>query len=109
MPRLTHIYMSIPCRVARLALGEKSIACALAPAPDPLGHLPVLTEDDGAVITGLWAIIDHLEGMYPDNPLFPEDAAERAESLRLFEWLMTQFHETVTTRIVWEKAGPSQT
>ena len=109
MPRLIHIYMSPACRVVRLALAEKSVPFTPALSTDPVAHLPVLVEDDSAVITGLWAIIDHVEAFYPENPLLPEDAIERAEALRLFEWLMTHFHETVTTRIVWEKAKPSQT
>lgn len=108
MRRLIHIFMSPQCRVARLMLNEKGAPYSLAAAEDPAAHLPVLVEED-LVITGLWAIIDHLEATQPDNPMLPEDAADRAEALRLFEWLMTHFHEDVTKRIVWEKAAPSQT
>ena len=109
MRRLIHIFMSPACRVARLALAEKRVPHNLVAADDPLSHLPVLVEDDGAALTGLWAIIDHLEAEHPDHPLLPEDAAERAEALRLFDWLMTHFFETVTKRILWEKAVPAQT
>jgi glutathione S-transferase len=109
MRRLIHVFMSPACRVARLALGEKGIPYSLSAADDAQAHLPVLAEDDGTAITGLWAIVDHLEGMYPDNPTLPHDPLERAEALRLFEWLMTQFHEAVTRRIVFEKAAPAHT
>lgn len=109
MRRLIHVFMSPQCRVARLLLNEKGVTHSVAVADDPVAHLPVFVEDDGAAITGLWAIIDHLEGLYSDNSMLPPDAADRAEALRLFEWLMTQFHEDVTKRIVWEKAAPSQT
>jgi len=109
MRRLIHVFMSPACRVARLALGEKRVAHNLAAADDALAHLPVLVEENGMALTGLWAIIDHLEAEHPDHPLLPEDAIERAEALRLFDWLMTQFHESVTKRVVWEKAAQAQT
>jgi glutathione S-transferase len=109
MRRLTHLLMSPPCRLVRLALSEKRVPCELAPAEDPLSHLPVLRELDGRTVTGLWAIVDHLEGMHPDPPLLPGDADERAEALRLLDWVMTQFHEEVTRRIVHQKAPQSHT
>ena len=92
MRRLFHLLMSPRCRLARLALTEKRVPIELVAPDDPLAHLPVLI-DDKRVITGLWAIIDHLEGAYPDPALFPEDAVERAESLRLLDWLMGPFNE----------------
>ena len=101
--------MSPASRVARLALGEKRVPYSLSPAEDTTAHLPVLVEDEGYAITGLWAIIDHVEANYPDQPLLPEDAADRAESLRLFEWLMGPFQDSVTKLVVWEKASPAHT
>jgi glutathione S-transferase len=101
--------MSPASRLTRLALGEKRISCELVAAEDPLAHLPVFLDADGTRATGLWAILDHLESVEPDRPLFPEDAAERAESLRLVDWTMTHFHELVTKRIVFEKAAQAQT
>jgi glutathione S-transferase len=67
-------------------------------------HLPVFQDLDGTVVTGLWAIIDHLENEHPEHPLLPEDAAERGEALRLFDWTMNNFHEETTKRIVFERA-----
>jgi glutathione S-transferase len=69
-------------------LGEKRIACDLVAADNALAHLPVLRDLDGTVVTGLWAIIDHLENEHPEHPLLPVDAAERGECLRLFDWTM---------------------
>ena len=109
MRQLIHLVMSPACRVARLALGEKQISHTLGFAEDPLAHLPVLVEDDGATLTGLWAIFDHIEAEHPEHPLLPEDPAWRAEALRLFEWLMTRFYDGVTARIVFEKASQIQT
>jgi glutathione S-transferase len=109
MRRLAHILMSPPCRLARLALGEKRLACDLVPADDPARQLPVFVDLDGTTVTGLWALVDHLEGTHPEHPLVPEDADERAEALRLLDWAMTQFHEQVTRRIVFEKASRAHT
>ena len=109
MRRLTHLLLAPTCRLVRLALGEKRISCELVAAEDPLAHLPVFVDEDGTVATGLWAIVDHLENTEPDRPVLPEDAADRAEALRLLDWAMTHFHEQVTKRIVFEKAAQAQT
>ncbi len=109
MRRLEHILLSPACRLVRLALGEKKIACQLAVAEDPLVHLPVFVEFDGTKVTGLWAIIDYLESENPENPLVPLEAGPRAEAFRLLDWIMGPFHEDVTKRIVFEKGSQAQT
>jgi glutathione S-transferase len=109
MRRLVHITLSPACRMARLVLGEKRLACDLVQAEDPLSHLPVFVDLDGRMIAGLWAVIDHLEGMHPEHPLLPDDTVERTESLRLLDWAMTNFHDLVTKRIVFEKSTQTQT
>lgn len=109
MRQLIHLSMSPASRVARLALGEKRVPYTLSAAGDALAHLPVLVEEEGYAVTGLWAIFDHVEANYPEGSLLPEDAAERAEALRLFDWLMSTFNDTITKRVVWEKAAQSQT
>ena len=109
MARLIQLLLSPASRLVRLAAGEKRIACTLVSADDPGVHLPVWVEPDGTTVTGLWAIIDHLENTYPDPPLLPEEAAERGEALRLLDWAMTIFHDEITRRIVFEKASQSQT
>jgi glutathione S-transferase len=109
MRRLTHILMSPPCRLVRLILSEKRIGCQLTAPEDVLAHLPILLEEDGRAVTGLWAIIDHVEGLHPDPPLLSEDDAERAEALRLLDWAAYHFHEEVTKRIVFQKASQAHT
>jgi glutathione S-transferase len=109
MRRLSHILMSPACRLARIALGEKRLSFNSELATDAMLHLPILTEEDGTTVTGMWAIIDHLEGLQSDPSLFPEDPEERAEALRLIDWAMTKFNEEVTRRIVFEKASRGQT
>src|SRR5438270_13604528 len=109
MVRLIQLLLSPASRLVRLAAGEKRIACTSRSSDQPGGHLPVWVEPDGYTVTGLWAIIEHLENTYPDPALLPEDAAERGEALRLLDWAMTIFHDEITRRIVFEKALQSQT
>lgn len=105
MRRLTHILLSPPSRFARLLLGEKRLAYDSVQPEDPHAHLPVLVDMDGTRCEGLWAIVDHLEGAYPDQPMVPEDAATRTKALRLLDWAMGPLLESVTRKIVYEKAS----
>ena len=109
MRRLVHIMMSPACRLVRLALGEKRLVHNPEIALEATAHLPVLIEDDGVKLTGLWAIIDHVEGGHPEPGLVPEEAEARAEAMRIVDWAMTNFHEEITKRIVFEKASRGQT
>lgn len=109
MRRLQHLVFQPASRLARLMLGEKRLACDPVPAEDATAHLPVFTDLDGTRAEGLWAIFDHLEGLYPENPLLPEDGTERAEALRWLDWTFAVFAERITRKIVYEKANPRLT
>jgi glutathione S-transferase len=109
MRRLVHLLMSPACRLVRLALTEKRIPVALDAPANPLVHLPVLVELDASRLTGLWAIVDHLEALEPEPSLFPEDPAERAEALRLLDYLMGAFGEEISKRILYQKAPQAHT
>jgi glutathione S-transferase len=109
MRRLTHLVFSPASRLARLMLGEKRLVVDPQTAEDATAHLPILIELDGSRCEGLWAIVDHLEGAYPEHPLIPENAAERAEALRWLDWTMAVLGERVTRKIVYEKANPRAT
>ncbi len=106
MRRLIHLVFSPASRLTRLMLGEKRLVCDPQAAEDATAHLPVFIDLDGTRCEGLWAIVDHLEGAYPENPLVPEDAAARGETLRWLDWTTTILHERVTRKIVYEKASP---
>jgi glutathione S-transferase len=105
MRRLVHLLLSPPSRFARLLIAEKRLTCDPFAPEDIAEHLPLFVDQDGTEARGLWAIVDHLEGAYPDSPMAPEDSAARAESLRLLDWAMGPFLEAVTRRIVYEKAA----
>jgi glutathione S-transferase len=104
-----HLLLSPPSRFARLLIAEKRLTFDPVAPDDPAAQLPVFIDQDGARAVGLWAIVDHVEGTYPEHPLAPEDAAARAESLRLVDWAMGALHENVTRRIVYEKASQRYT
>ena len=106
MRRLIHLVFSPASRLVRLMLGEKRHVFDPQAAEDASAHLPVFIDLDGTRCEGLWAIVDHLEGTYPEHPLIPEDAAERAEALRWLDWSMTVLGERATRKIVNEKANP---
>ncbi|MGH6827785.1 MAG: glutathione S-transferase family protein [Rhizomicrobium sp.] len=105
MRRLIHLMLSPSCRLARLMVAEKRVACDPSPAEDARNPMPVFVDLDGTRAEGLWAIVDHLESNFPERPLAPEDPADRRTSLRWLDWAMGPFHEQVTQRIVYEKAG----
>lgn len=105
MRRLVHLLLSPPSRFARLLIAEKRLTFDPATPEDVSAHLPIFVDQDGTECVGLWAIVDHLEGNYPDHPMSPEDGAARAESLRLVDWAMGPFCEAVTKKIVYEKAS----
>jgi len=109
MRRLVQLLLSPPSRFARLVIAEKRLTCDLTAPENPGEHLPVFVELDGSRHQGLWAIVDQLEGNYPDHPLTPEEPRQRAASLRLLDWAMGPYLETVTRRIVYERASQRYT
>jgi glutathione S-transferase len=109
MRKLIHLTLSPASRLVRLLVGEKRLTCDPALSEDPLAHLPAFTDLDGTAVTGLWAIVDHLEGTYPDHPLMPEDPAARGEALRWLDWAMGPLHDQVTRRILFEKGAQRYT
>jgi len=106
MRRLTHLVFQPASRLVRLMAGEKRLVIDPHPSEDAHAHMPVFVDLDGTRCEGLWAIVDHLEGTYPEVPLVPEEAAERGETLRWLDWTMSVLTDHVTKKIVNEKANP---
>jgi glutathione S-transferase len=69
----------------------------------PTGELPVLTEEDGAIVSDHAAIVEYLDEAYPDVALIGRTPAERAEARRLCAWFDQKFHREVTQHIAGEK------
>ncbi|GAA0562439.1 glutathione S-transferase family protein [Rhizomicrobium electricum] len=109
MRRLIHLVFQPASRLVRLALGEKRLVVDPQMADDTHAHMPQFIDLDGTTVTGLWAILDHIEGTYPEIPLVPDDAVERGEALRWLDWTATVLGDQVTRKIVSEKANPRYT
>lgn len=106
MRRLIHVVFQPASRLVRLMAGEKRLVIDPHLAEDAQAHMPVFIDLDGTKCEGLWAIVDLLEGAYPEVPLVPEAGAERGETLRWLDWTMSFFGDHVTKKIINEKANP---
>ncbi|MGQ0677065.1 MAG: glutathione S-transferase family protein, partial [Rhodospirillales bacterium] len=115
MRTLYHMFLSPFSRKVRIALREKGLDFELKSekvwerrteflALNPAGKVPVLVEDDGAVISDSVAITEYLEEAYPDAPrLLPDQPRDRAEARRLVAWFDGKFAPEVTKNLVGEK------
>jgi glutathione S-transferase len=114
MPLLYHTPLSPFCRKIRLLLREKNIDFELVNenpwdknleffALNPAGEVPVLVEDDGAVISGSYAICEYLEEKHPQVTLLGHTPQERAEVRRLVDWFDHKFDFEVTQNVLFEK------
>lgn len=65
---------------------------------NPQGLLPAL-EVDGAVLTQSGAIIEYLEERYPNPPLLPAGALERARVRALFQLIAADTHHVTSMRV----------
>lgn len=104
-----------PCsRKLRLILKEKSLDFAMESENywerrdgflkfNPSGEVPVLVEEDGAVVADTNAIEEYVEERYPDPPLIGGSAGERAETRRLSAWFDQKFNREVTANLFDQK------
>ena len=115
MRRLYHQPLSPFCRKIRLVLAEKKIEVELVVEKpweqrldylrmNPAGQVPLLRIDD-LMLAESSAIFEYLEEVYPDPPLLPHSAAERAEARRLQAWFDDKFHREVTTKLLYERVN----
>jgi len=70
---------------------------------NPAGEVPVLVEEDGAILADAVAIVEYLDEVHRDPPLLPAAAAARAEVRRLVGWFCVRFHAEVTVNLSGEK------
>jgi glutathione S-transferase len=114
MRTLYHVWLSPFCRKIRIALAEKKLAFEMhtvnlreRPADflalNPACEVPVLVEDDGAVVADSAAIAEYLEEKYPEPALLHGDARSRAEIRRLVGWFDAKFNREVTEGLVGER------
>ena len=114
MRTLYQLWLSPPCRRARISLAEKKLEFEMRVesvwerreaflAINPAGEVPVLVEPDGIAICGSDAICEFLEEVHPEPPLIGRHPHERAEVRRLVGWFDRKFDSEVTESLVGEK------
>ncbi|WP_373086680.1 glutathione S-transferase family protein [Sneathiella sp.] len=114
MRTLYHFWISPACRKVRLALDEKCLKFELKVekpwerrpgfmARNPAGEVPILIDENDALLADSTAICEYLEETYEDVPLLPDDRAGRAEVRRLVGWFDRKFYTEVTDNLVEEK------
>lgn len=75
-------------------------------AINPLGLVPVVRTDDGAILTENAAILQHVAEKFPDSNLGAKPGLERS---RLQQWLCyigTELHKSLFTPLLDRKAPP---
>jgi len=111
---LYHFWISPACRKVRLVLNEKGLKYDLVVekpwepraeflAMNPANEIPVLKDENGAILADSQAISEYLEETYQDVPLLPKEPAARAEARRLVGWFDRKFQTEVTDNLVEEK------
>ena len=118
MITLFHHPLSVQSRFIRLVLAECEAVPELVEERvwerrreflllNPAGAVPVLVENDGPPIAGVWAAAEYLDetrGLaLHERRLLPANADQRAEVRRLTEWFLFKFDEEVTAYLVEEK------
>jgi glutathione S-transferase len=114
MLKLYHLKLSPFSRKVRLALIEKRIAFEMQTenvwerrdeflALNPTGEVPVLIEKNGVALSGSDTILEYLDEIQPDPPLYGITPLERAEARRLIYWFDRKFNIEVTENLVTEK------
>ena len=72
-------------------------------AINPAGTVPVLVEDDGTVLAGIWPIAEYFEDAGGERSLMPDTPAQRAEVRRLVDWYGNKVEREVVAPLVREK------
>lgn len=114
MRRLHHFALSPACRMVRLVLREKNLACEFVAEPywdrraeflalNPAGEVPVLVEEDGSTIAGAMPIMEYLDEVAPLPILIGATPGERAETRRVVAWFAEKFQAEVTRHLLGEK------
>jgi glutathione S-transferase len=111
---LHHYWLSTGSRFSRLMLAERKLNVMLKLEHywerqkaflmlNPASSVPVMVEDDGTVLVGVWAITEYLEDAFPETALITGNAAQKAEIRRLTDWFASKVEREVITPLINEK------
>ena len=108
------MWLSPFSRKVRVAMAEKGLDFELEfekvwqrrpefLALNPTGQVPVLVEEDGAVLADSNVICEYLEEVYPEVELIGRDPVTRAETRRIVAWFDGKFAHEVMRNLIFEK------
>ena len=111
---LHHYWLSSASRYTRIMLAERKLDVMLKLEQywerqkaflmlNPANSVPVMVEDDGTVLVGVWPITEYLDETYPDSAMIMGTAAQKAEIRRLTDWFAAKVEREVVTPLVHEK------
>ena len=111
---LHHYWLSSGSRFCRLLLAERKLDVMLklehywekpkhVLALNPAGTVPVMVEDDGTVLVGVWPIVEYLDEIHPETALIMGNPSQKAEIRRLTDWFAHKVEREVITPLVTEK------
>jgi len=118
MPVLHHYPLSAASRFVRLVLSEYGEEATLIDETpwergeallqlNPAGTLPVMTDDDGAIVVGAPVIGEYLVetrgARLGEDALLPTTPGGRAEARRLVDWFLGKMEAEVTSYLLTEK------
>jgi GST-like protein len=85
----------LPFQVVRASTWEPDSAQGALRAVNPLGQIPTLVADDGAVMTESAAILIHLGLRFPKSRLLPGDPGPQAQVLRGLVFVATNCYAAI--------------
>ena len=114
MRLLYHLWLSPFSRKIRIVLAEKNLDFTMKVekvwerrpeflALNPACEVPVLIEDDGAVLAEATVIAEYLDEAYRDKLLIGINPLDRAEVRRLVAWFDVKMNREVTEHLIGEK------
>ena len=111
---LHHYWLSSASRFCRVILAERKLDVMLKLENywerqkaflmlNPANTVPVMVEDDGTVLVGVWPITEYLDEVFPESAMIMGTPAQKAEIRRLTDWFSVKVEREVITPLVHEK------
>jgi maleylpyruvate isomerase len=106
--RTTLHLKGIPFETVTVSLPDKEQRKAPYLRINPQNRVPALQLDDGRVITQSLAIIDYLEQVHPEPPIYPGDPVVRARAMAVAQIIASEIqplNNTSVTDVLRERHG----
>ena len=113
--RTLHHHPSCPLsRQARFILSDLKLDCEYVTEDywlrnenllklNPSGEVPILVEENGQVICGIYPLIEYFAEKYSAVDLMPETIEAKSEMRRMLAWFNNKFYKEVSNYVLEEK------